>query len=313
MRVFIAGAGGAIGRRLVPKLIERGHDVAATATTPDRAAGLRALGAEPLVMDGLDAGSVGEAVARAEPDVVVHQMTALSKTPDFKRFDETFATTNRLRTEGTDHLLAAAEAVGARRFVAQGFAGWPAAREGGPVKTEDDPLDPRPPAAQVRTLAAFRHLERAVAERSPEGLVLRYGGFYGPGASDAMADLVRARKVPLVGDGAGVWSFVHIDDAAAATVLAVEGGAPGVYNVVDDDPAPVSEWLPHLAACLDARPPRHLPVWFARLAAGEAGVSMMTQIRGASNAKARALLGWEPVWRSWREGFRFALDEPLAA
>jgi 2-alkyl-3-oxoalkanoate reductase len=313
MRVFIAGAGGAIGRRLVPKLVERGHEVAATARTPERAGSLRALGAEPLVMDGLDAGSVGEAVARAEPDVVVHQMTALSGSADLKHFDDTFATTNRLRTEGTDHLLAAAEAVGARRFVAQSYAGWPAAREGGPVKTEEDPLDPHPPAAQAQSLAAIRHVERAVRDRSPEGLVLRYGGFYGPGASDPMVDLVRARKLPLVGDGAGVWSFVHIDDAAAATVLAVEGGAPGVYNVVDDDPAPVSEWLPHLAACLGARPPRHLPVWFARLAAGEAGVSMMTQIRGASNAKARALLGWEPVWRSWREGFRFALDEPLAA
>jgi nucleoside-diphosphate-sugar epimerase len=310
MRVFVAGAGGAIGRRLLPQLVARGHEVAATTRNPDKMADLRALGAEPLVMDGLDAGSVGEAVARAEPDVIVHQMTALAGIQDLKHFDDTFAVTNQLRTKGADHLLAAADALGVGRFIAASYTGWPNAREGGPVKTEDDPFDEHPPAAQERSLAAIRYLERAAVEGSPHGIALRYGSFYGPGASDELVEVVRKRKIPLVGEAGGIWSWIHIDDAASAAVAAVERGAAGVYNIVDDEPAPVSEWLPVLAESVGAKLPRHVPVWLARLAVGEVGVSMMTQIRGSSNAKAKRELGWQPRWSSWREGFRHALTEP---
>ncbi len=315
MRVFVAGASGAVGRRLVPQLVDRGHDVVATARSPETLDALRALGADAVVMDGLDAASVGEAVARAEPEVVIHQMTSLAGMSDLRRFDEEFALTNELRTRGLDHLLTASEAVGVRRFVAQSYTGWPNERTGGPVKTESDRLDPDPPAQQRRSIEAIDYLERAVTSASPiEGVALRYGSLYGPGTSMAneYADLVRARKLPLVGDGAGVWSFIHVDDAAKAAVVAAEGGAPGVYNIVDDDPAPVSVWLPYLAECLGARPPRHVPAWIARFAIGEVGVSMMTQIRGASNAKARRDLGWEPMWSSWREGFVSGLaDIPM--
>jgi 2-alkyl-3-oxoalkanoate reductase len=310
MRVFVAGAGGAIGRRLLPQLVARGHEVAATTRNPDKMADLRALGAEPLVMDGLDAGSVGEAVARAEPDVIVHQMTALAGIQDLKHFDDTFAVTNQLRTKGADHLLAAADALGVGRFIAASYTGWPNAREGGPVKTEDDPFDEHPPAAQERSLAAIRYLERAAVEGSPHGIALRYGSFYGPGASDELVEVVRKRKIPLVGEAGGIWSWIHIDDAASAAVAAVERGAAGVYNIVDDEPAPVSEWLPVLAESVGAKLPRHVPVWLARLAVGEVGVSMMTQIRGSSNAKAKRELGWQPRWSSWREGFPHALTEP---
>ena len=312
MRVFVAGASGVVGRRLVPQLVDRGHDVVATARTPEKLDALRALGAEAVAMDGLDAASVGEAVATAEPEAVIHQMSALAGMSDLRRFDEGFALTNELRTRGLDHLLTASEAVGVRRFVAQSYTGWPNERVGGPVKTESDPLDPDPPAQQRRSIEAIGYLERAVTSTGPiEGVALRYGSLYGPGTSMAneYADLVRARKLPLVGDGAGIWSFIHVDDAAAAAVVAAEGGAPGVYNIVDDEPAPVSVWLPYLAECLGARPPRHVPAWIARFAIGEVGVSMMTQIRGASNAKARRELGWEPAWRSWREGFVSGLDE----
>jgi nucleoside-diphosphate-sugar epimerase len=312
MRVFVAGASGAVGRRLVPQLVDRGHDVVATARTPEKLDGLRALGAEAVVMDGLDAASVGEAVATAEPEAVIHQMSALAGMSDLRRFDEGFALTNELRTRGLDHLLTASEAVGVRRFVAQSYTGWPNERVGGPVKTESDPLDPDPPAQQRRSIEAIGYLERVVTSAAPiEGVALRYGSLYGPGTSMAneYADLVRARKLPLVGDGAGVWSFIHADDAAMAAVVAAERGAPGVYNIVDDDPAPVAEWLPYLAECLGARPPRHVPAWIARFAIGEVGVSMMTQIRGASNAKALRELGWEPAWRSWREGFVSGLDD----
>jgi nucleoside-diphosphate-sugar epimerase len=315
MRVFVAGASGVIGRRLLPRLVERGHEVVATTRSPEKGDRLRALGAAPLVMDGLDAASVGEAVARAEPDVVVHQMTALSGVGDLRHFDAEFALTNELRTRGTDHLLAAAEAVGVRRFVAQSYAGWPNERVGGPLKSESDPLDSSPPASQRGSIEAIRYLEQAVVTAAPiEGLVLRYGSFYGPGTSMAneYAQLIRARKLPLVGDGGGIWSFVHIDDAAAATVLAVEHGDPGLYNIVDDEPAPVAEWLPYLAECLGARPPRRVPVWLARFAIGETGISMMTQVRGSSNTKARRQLGWKPAWPTWRDGFRHGLvDEPL--
>jgi 2-alkyl-3-oxoalkanoate reductase len=309
MRVFVAGAGGAIGRRLVPQLVAHGHDVVGSTTHAEKIPELRALGAEALVMDGLDAASVGDAVGRAAPQVIVHQMTALTGANHLRHFDDTFAVTNELRTTGTGHLLAAAEAVGVRRFVAQSFTGWPNAREGGQLKTEADPLDPDPPKNQTRTLAAIRRLEVAVLNASLEGIVLRYGSLYGPGASEDLVELVRRRKLPVVGDGGGVWSWIHIDDAASATVAAVERGRRGNFNIVDDEPARVSEWLPYLAKCVGAKPPRHVPVWLGRLVAGEVGVSLMTRIRGSSNAKAKRELGWEPRW-SWRQGFREGLSEP---
>ena len=311
MRVFVAGATGAVGRRLVPLLVARGHHVVATTTTPVKRDLLRSLGAEPVVMDGLDAGQVGEAVVRAEPDVIIHQMTALTGAADLRRFDQVFARTNELRTAGTDHLLAAARAAGVARFVAQSYTNWPNIREGGPVKTEDDPLDPDPPAAQVQTLAAIRHVEHVVTTAPLTGIALRYGNLYGPGATEPLADLLRKRKFPVVGSGAGVWSWIHIDDAAAATLAATEHGARGVYNIVDDDPAPIAEWLPYLAACVGAPGPRHVPLWLGRLAAGEVGVSMMTRVRGSSNARAKRELGWAPAWPSWREGFRDGLAVPV--
>jgi nucleoside-diphosphate-sugar epimerase len=309
MRVFVAGAAGAIGQRLVPQLVARGHHVVASTRSPEKLERLRALGAEPVVMDGLNAVEVGEAVARAEPDAIIHQMTALAGMSELRRFDRGFAATNALRTKGTDHLLCAAEAAGVRRFLAQSYTGWPNIREGGPVKTEDDPLDPRPPTQQSQTLAAIRYLERAVIEAPLEGLVLRYGNFYGPGASEQTLDVVRKRKLPIVGAGGGIWSWLHVDDAAGATVAALERGAPGIYNIVDDEPAPVSEWLPYLAETVGAKPPRRVPVWLGQLAAGEVGASMMTQIRGSSNEKAKRELGWQPKWSSWRDGFRHALTD----
>jgi nucleoside-diphosphate-sugar epimerase len=262
-------------------------------------------------MNGLDAGSVGEAVARSEPEAVVHEMSALAGGLDLRRFDEGFALTNELRTKGTDHLLAAADAVGVPRFVAQSFAGWPNARSGGPVKSETDELDPSPPKAQRESLAAIRYLERTVLDAG--GVVLRYGSLYGPGTSmaDEYPALIRRRRLPVVGGGSGVWSFVHVDDAASATVAAVEYGAPEIYNIVDDEPAAVQEWLPYLAGCLGAKPPRRVPAWLARFAVGEVGVSLMTQVRGSSNAKARRQLGWEPRYPSWREGFREAAEPPV--
>jgi 2-alkyl-3-oxoalkanoate reductase len=301
MRVFVAGATGAIGARLVPQLVERGHDVIGTSRSEGKAARLRAQGAEPVVLDVLDRDAVREAVLAARPDAIVHQATALAGMSDFKNFDRSFAPTNRLRTEGTDALLAAAGEAGVRRFVAQSYAGWPYAREGGPVKTEEDRLDPTPVSAMSETLAAIRHQEEAVVAAG--GLALRYGGFYGS-PEDAQLELVRKRRFPIVGDGGGIWSFVHLDDAAAATVLAVERGEPGIYNVVDDDPAPVREWLSALAAAIGAKPPRRVPRWLAGLLAGESGVVLMTEIRGASNAKAKRELGWALRYPSWRQGFR---------
>ena len=299
LRIFIAGATGALGSRLVPQLVERGHHV--TGTTRSNAGRLHTLGAEPVLVDPLDAAALREAVVAARPDVVVHQLTALTGLGMTRNFDKAFAQTNRLRTEGTDNLLAAARAAGAERLVWQSYAGWPYAREGGPVKTEDDRLDPTPPADVRETLEAIRHLEALVTEAG--GIVLRYGGFYGPGTSldgdGEHAELLRKRRFPVGGSGAGVWSLVHIDDAAAATVAAIEGGAPGIYNVVDDDPAPIREIVPALAAALGAPPPRHLPGWLVRLAAGPQAYSMMTSIRGASNAKAKREFGWEPR-HSWR-------------
>lgn len=309
MRVFIAGAAGAIGRRLVPQLVERGHDVTATTRSAKKIDELRALGARPVVVDGLDAGAVGEAVARAEPDAIIHQMTALSGKADLRHFDKWFAVTNQLRTKGTEHLLNAARAAGVKRFIAQSYTGWNNIREGGPVKTEDDPFDPHPLKAQSETLAAIRFVERAVLEAAPEGIVLRYGNFYGPGVSEDLFELVRKRRLPIIGDGSGVWSWIHLDDAASATAAALERGGPrGVYNVVDDEPARVSEWLPYLAQIVGAKPPRRVPVWLARLIAGAVPVQWMTEGRGSSNAKARRDLDWRPAWSTWREGFRHAMS-----
>jgi nucleoside-diphosphate-sugar epimerase len=309
MDVLVAGAAGAIGRRLVPQLVARGHHVVATTRSPSRLGELRAMGAEAVVMDGLDQTAVGEVVAGAAPEVVVHQMTALNGVENLRRFDREFAATNELRTSGTDHLLTAAAAAGARRFVVQSYTGWPNVRAGGPVKTEDDPLDPDPPAFQRQTLQAIRYLERAVLDSPLEPVVLRYGSFYGPGASEEFVAMVRKRKLPIAGAGAGVWSFIHIDDAAAATVMALEGDATGVFNIVDDEPARVSQWLPFLAQAVGAKPPHRVPTWLARLAGGEVGVSLLTQVRGASNAKARRELGWQPRWLTWRDGFQHGLTD----
>jgi nucleoside-diphosphate-sugar epimerase len=300
MRVFVAGASGAIGARLVPLLVERGHEVIGTSRSPERAAALRAHGAEGIALDLLDGSAVREAVLAARPDAIVHQATALAGLSDFKNFDRSFAQTNRLRTEGADALLAAAREAGVDRVVAQSYAGWPYAREGGRVKTEEDPLDPTPAAAMRESLQAIRHLERAVTDAG--GIALRYGGFYGS-PEDAQLALIRKRQFPIVGDGGGIWSFVHLHDAAAATVLALERGRPGIYNIVDDDPAPVREWLPALAEAIGAKPPRRIPRWVARLVAGESGVVLMTDIRGASNAKAKRELGWTFRYPSWRQGF----------
>ena len=313
MKVFVAGASGALGVQLVPQLVDAGHQVVAMTRTASKQDGLRALGARPVVADALDADAVAGVVSEAEPEVIVHQLTALSgpvRAMDMRRPDRIFAMTNRLRTEGTDHLLAAGRAAGARRFVAQSFAAWRWARSGASVLTEDDPLDPDPPEPLRAGLAAIAYLEHAVTTIEwGEGLVLRYGSFYGPGtaislAPDAvMAGAIRKRRFPLVGDGGGVSSHVHIEDAAAATVAAVEHGQPGIYNVVDDDPAPLREWLPVLANALGAKPPRHVPRWLARLAAGEAATIMMTDVRGSSNAKAKRELGWQLRYPSWRLGF----------
>jgi len=300
MRVLVVGASGAIGLRLVPQLVERGHEVIGSARSPGRAEGLRALGAESIVLDLLDAPAVRRAVLDAKPDAIVHQATALAGLSDFRHLDRSFAQTNRLRTEGTDALLAAARATRVGRFVAQSFAGHLYARVGGPVKTEEDPLDPAPVAAMRETHAAIRHLERVVTEAG--GIALRYGIFYGD-PDDALVEAVRRRLFPIVGDGGGTWSFIHLDDAAAATVLALERGTPGIYNVADDDPTPVRECLPTLASVLGAKPPRRVPRWLARLLAGEPAVVMATEIRGASNAKAKRELGWTLRHPSWRQGF----------
>ena len=312
MRVFVAGATGAIGQRLVPLLIDSGHEVVGTTRTPAKVDGLRLVGATPVVLDGRDGEAVRRAILEAEPEVVVHEMTALSGDLDFKRFAETFAETNRLRTETTDVMIEAAVDAGARRFIAQSFAGWPNVQSGGPVKTEEDPLNTDPPKQVRDTVGAILHLE-AVTTGTPgiDGLALRYGGFYGPGNAlgkgGAMLEAVVRRQMPVVGGGGGIWSFTHIEDAAQATALAVDRGAPGIYNIVDDEPAPVSEWLPYLADVLGARPPRRVPAWLARLIVGEAAVSMMTKIRGSSNAKAKRELGWRLEYPSWRMGFREGL------
>jgi nucleoside-diphosphate-sugar epimerase len=310
MKIFLAGATGALGRQLVPRLVERGHEVTGMTRSESKRRLVEELGGRPVVADALDPESVADAVARAEPEVIVHQLTAIPHALDMRHFARDFAQTNRLRTEGTDHLLAAGRALGVRRFVAQSYAPAVFARVGGPVKAEQDPVDASPPNEVRTTLEAIMHLERAVTGATwTEGVVLRYGGFYGPGTSisfgpeGTMVEAIRKRKLPLVGDAGGVWSFIHIEDAAEATVNAIEGRGRGIYNVVDDEPAAVSEWLPAAAAAWGGSAPRRVPRWLGRLFAGEFATVMMTEARGASNAKAKRELGWAPRYASWREGF----------
>src|SRR3954468_4229412 len=300
MRIFVAGSSGAIGTRLVPQLIDRGHEGIGTHRSPRNAERVRALGAELIEIDLLDPGAVRKAVIDTEPDAIVHQATALADLRDFKHFDRSFAQTNRLRTEGTDALLAAAREAGVRRFVAQSYASARYARTGTWTKSEDDPLDPTPVPAMRETVAAMRYLDKTVTDAG--GIALRYGGCYGA-ANDGLVEPIRKRQFPIVGDGAGVSSFIHLDDAAAATVLALEQDGPAIYNVVDDEPARVREWLPALAQVLGAKPPRRVPRWLARLFAGEAVVMMGTESRGASNAKGKRELGWTLRYPSWRQGF----------
>ena len=314
MKVFVAGGSGAMGRRLVPRLVAEGYQVVAMTRDAGKAPWLSAVGAQPVIADALDRAAVRAAVTGAEPEVVIHQLTALGGARDYKRFDREFALTNRLRTEGTDYLLEGARAAGVRRFIAQSYGNWNYARTGTGLKTEQDPFDATPPANQKQSLAAIRYVESAVTgAEGIEGIALRYGNFYGPGTGfavdGAIVTRVRKRQFPIVGDGSGVWSFVHMDDAAAAAIAAIAHGGPGVYNVVDDEPLPVSVWLPLLAEAVGAKRPMRVPVWLGRLAAGEVGVSMMTQIRGTSNAKAKAELDWAPRYRTCREGFRDGLSE----
>jgi nucleoside-diphosphate-sugar epimerase len=312
VKVFIAGGSGALGKPLITQLRAAGHEVVTMTRSPGKTAALQGLGAEVAVADAFDRDAVRQAVGAADPEVLIHQLTSLAGATDFKHFDREFAVTNRLRTEGTDNLLAAAREAGVRRFIAQSFGGWNYERTGGMVKTEEAPLDPNPPAGQRQSLGAIRHLEAAVMGASElEGLVLRYGGFYGPGTSlsrDGEAtELVRKRKFPIVGGGTGMWSFAHIEDAAAATAAAVDRGAPGIYNVADDEPVQASVWLPALAREIGAKPPMRIPAWLGRIVAGEVVVSMMTQIRGISNAKAKRELEWAPRYPSYREGFSSGL------
>jgi nucleoside-diphosphate-sugar epimerase len=318
MKVLLAGATGALGKQLVPRLVADGHEVVGITRTESKLGMLRELGAAGVVADLLDPEQVARVVAEAEPEVIIHQLTALNRDFDVKHFDRTFEETNRLRTEATDHLLAAGRAVGVKRFIAQSFTSWPYARTGGAVKTEEDPLDPNPPAAMRQSMRAIRHLESAVTGADwTEGIVLRYGGFYGPGTSMSreggpQVETIRKRRFPVVGDGGGIWSFVHIEDAADATVAAVTHGRRGIYNIVDDDPAPSREFVPAIAEALRAPKPLHIPAWLGRLLAGDVAVTMMTEGRGSSNAKAKRELGWEPSWRSWREGFRHGLTDQAA-
>ncbi len=318
MRIFVAGATGALGRQLLPKLVERGHDVTGMTRSPSKMALVEELGARPVVADALDAEQVASAVANAEPEVIVHELTAISGLGSMRNIDKAFALTNRLRTEGTDHLLAAGRAVDVHRFVAQSFAAWVYQRVGGPVKTEEDPVDPNPIRPVRETFRAIMHVEDAVTGADwTKGIALRYGGFYGPGTSlwtgGEHLEPIRQRKFPIVGDGGGVWSFIHIEDAADATVAAIERGERGVYNVVDDDPEPVRDWLPGIAEMIGAPPPRRVPKWLGRLAAGKPGEIMMTELRGASNAKMKTVLGWEPRYPSWHDGFKLLARKQASA
>lgn len=311
MKIFLAGATGAVGKQLVPALVRTGHEVVGTTRSSAKAGELAGAGAEPVVLDALDRDAVHDAVKTARPDVVIHQLTAITTT-NFKDLDASFAQTNRLRTEALDHLLDAARAAGAKRFVAQSFTGWPNARTGGPTKSEDDPLDTRPARNSQRTLAAIRHLEEATTRADGlEGIVVRFGLLYGPGTAlgpgGEMLEMIRKRKMPIVGGGAGVFSLVHVADAAGGTVAAMERGRTGIYNIVDDEPAPVSTWLPYLADLLGTKSPQKVPAWLVKPMLGELGVNIMTSGRGASNAKARRELEWELTYPTWREGFRTIL------
>jgi 2-alkyl-3-oxoalkanoate reductase len=312
MRVFVAGATGAVGSRLIRLLGSSGHSVIGLTRTPAKAEAIEQAGAEASIADALNRAAIVAAVTRAKPDVIVHEMTAISAASELRRFDRSFAATNRLRTQGLENLLAAAKQAGTPRVIAQSFCGWPYARLGGPIKSEDDPLDPDPPRQMRRTLAAIRYLEnRLTVAPGIAGLVLRYGAFYGGGTGlfdGPLIEQLRRRRIPLIGDGNGWWSFVHIDDAAAATAIAVERGAAGIYNIVDDEPAPVREWLPALATMLGARPPRRIPKWLVRIAGGEHIVMLMTEARAGSNAKAKRELGWHPTHASWRRGFAEVLS-----
>ena len=310
MRVFVAGATGVVGRRLVPLLASVGHDVIASTTSPNKVTAIEHMGADAVRLDILDAEATCKVIDDAKPDAIIHEATALAKIGNnFRQFDRMFATTNLLRTTGTRNLLAAAENSGVQRFIAQSFCGWSYPRDGAPVKTEDDPLDPDPLPAFKQTLAAIKELETLVTAYG--GVVLRYGGLYGPGTSMAPGgpqyEAVRKRMLPIVGDGGGLFSFLHVDDAATATLAALTQGR-GIYNIVDDEPAPLREWLPYLATIIGAKPPRHAPVWLAKLIAGSGAVAMLTEGRGGSNAKAKRELDWRPQYASWRDGFRHALS-----
>lgn len=314
MKIFLAGATGAIGKRLLPQLVAAGHTVTGTTRNLGKVDLIRKFGAKPEVINALNEKEVLEAVNRAEPDVIIHELTGIPEHLNPRRFDQQFATTNRLRTEGTDYLLAAARSTGCRRFIAQSYLGWPYERTGTWVKTEEDPLMSSPEAVVKETFQAILHVERAVmGELGMEGFVLRYGSFYGPGTSlgqrGSMLEDVRHKRVPVVGAGTGCWSFVHIDDAAAATVAAVTAKSPGIYNICDDEPAAISQWLPFLAGAIGAKPPRHIPEWLGRLAIGELGVAMMNTIRGGSNQKAKSQMQWKLKWPSWRKGFREGLGD----
>ncbi|MEV4261878.1 NAD(P)-dependent oxidoreductase [Kribbella sp. NPDC049584] len=312
MKVLVAGATGGLGRSLVPQLIAAGHEVTGMTRSESGASSVRSFGADAVLADGLDTAAVRAAVEKVRPEVVVHQMTALKGGIDFKHFDDSFAMTNRLRTEGTDNLLAASQAAGVRRFVVQSYAGWNLQHGGSATKTEADPLDPNPVPAQQQTMAAIKHLESAVLNADGiEGVALRYGSFYGPtgdiGKGGSMVEMIQKRRLPLIGDGTGVWSFIHYDDAASATVKAVESDVTGVFQIADDDPAQVAVWLPEFARILGAKPPRHVPAWIGRLAVGDVGVAAFTEIRGADNTLAKQTFGWQPGYASWREGFRKGL------
>ena len=312
MKIFVTGGTGALGKFLLPQLIDKGHEVVALTRSPDKAEGIEKTGASAVIADPLDKQQLTAAVRRAEPEVIIHQLTGLSSFSNFRKLDQEFALTNRFRTEVTDTLLAAARTIGTRRFIAQSYCGWPYAKKGGPIKNEEDPLDPKPPENFTKTLAAIKYLEDKMRNVTfLEGLALRYGSFYGPGNAigkgGSVYKLVRKRRLPIVGGGGGIWSFIHISDAAGATVAAVTNGAPGIYNIVDDEPAPVSKWLPALAKAIGAKPPYRIPHWLGELTIGKAGVSIMTSIRGCSNAKAKQELHWTPIYPSWRVGFVDAL------
>lgn len=310
MRIMVIGATGAIGKPLVSQLCERGHQVIGSSRSANKFDLLRALGAQPIVLDALDAEAVRKAVGQTQPDAIVYQATALSNLSDFRHFDRSFAETNRLRTEGTTNVIAAAREAGVRRVVAQSFCGnMRYERTGGPVKSEDDPIDPHPPKGTRESFAAMAYLEKAVTDAG--GIALRYGGFYGQ-PDDAFVSALRAGKFPIIGEGAGVWSLIHVEDAAAATIAALERDGPDIFNIVDDEPAPCRVWVPEVAKILGAKPPPHFPVFLARLLAGEPIVTMETESRGASNAKAKRELGWTPKYRSWRQGFAAAYGRPTS-